>query len=82
MFPPKCLVPLKKCLKGRAGSCRRASSDGAGAQQSPDPAGTPPLAVIPAHNPTPARARNEDTVDDSEEVVVPASSRPRVRKTR
>ena len=82
MFPPKCMVLLKKCLRGRASRRRRAASDGAGALQSPDPAGAPPPAVMQGHYPTPARARDEDTEDDCEEVVVPASSRLRVRKAR
>ncbi len=82
MFSPKCMVLLKKCLWGRASRCRRAASDGAGAQQYPDPVGAPPPAVMQGHNPTSARAHNEDTGDYCEEVVVPASSRLRVRKAR
>ncbi len=82
MFPPKCMMPPKKCLRGRASRRRRAASDGACAQQSSDPIGAPPPAVTLGHNPMQARARDEDTEDDYEEVVVPASSRLRVRKAR
>ena len=82
MFSPKCMVLLKKCLRGRASRRRRAASDGAGALQSPDPVGAHSPAVMQGHNPTPARARDEDTEVDSEEVVGPASSRLKVRTAR